>query len=349
MPLRLALVGDHVCQWLSYEDEPLGADLIRFKTEYASGKYGTTAAMLDSGTFGDQVLDKQLRIFIPNPNAKPQTISAENPEGFGTAATGVITEVGANVKGFKPGDRVTAIKSDIRQTNTVRPEHVRLLGDLDPLLAVCVEPASISFHCIRESNVRYGDTVAVVGLGALGLIAVKMAQQSGAEKIFAIDPLPGRRELAMRLGATHALDAKQGDVARTLHEILGGPGVDVAIELTGNYAGLNTALRCARLCGTVCAAGFYRGEANKLFLGREMHHNRLTIVIPHGCGGGHPPRDFPRWDDNRAIDAIYSQMRNGRLEIKEIVNLVVDQKEAVDVFRRMRDEADKFAKFAVKF
>jgi hypothetical protein len=48
-----------------------------------------------------------------------------------------------------------------------------------------------------------------------------------------------------------------------------------------------------------------------LWLGREWHHNRLNIVVPHGCGWGHPPRDYPGWDSRRAQDVLVDMMRRG--------------------------------------
>ena len=65
MPKRLALVGDHVCDWLDYDERPLAAEQVRVRTEYASGKYGTWAALMDPGTFGGQVLDPRTRTFVP--------------------------------------------------------------------------------------------------------------------------------------------------------------------------------------------------------------------------------------------------------------------------------------------
>jgi threonine dehydrogenase-like Zn-dependent dehydrogenase len=73
----------------------------------------------------------------------------------------------------------------------------------------------------------------------------------------------------------------------------------VVIESAGAYSALQTALRCARVDGTVCSVGFYQGEANNLWLGREWHHNRLTMIVSHGCGWGHLPRDYLRRDQKR--------------------------------------------------
>jgi threonine dehydrogenase-like Zn-dependent dehydrogenase len=349
MAKRLALVGDHVCEWLDCEDRAPAAGQVRIDTQYASGKYGTWATLLDPSAFGGQKLDSAMRIFRPADEGPPPPVSRERTLSFGTAATGIVRDVGPGVTRFKPGDRVAAVNVDIRDSNTTGEGNVRPLGDLDPLLALSAEPAYVAFHCVRESNVRFGETVCIVGLGALGLIAVKMARVGGAEKVIAVDMSPGRRALAKKLGADVTLDPRAGDVALAVHEATGGAGVDVAIELSGNPAGLATAIRCARVAGTVCAAGFYRTDAAGIWLGREFHHNRLTMIVPHGCGFGHPPRDFPRWNEMRAYDAIFAMMRSGRLDLPGLIDPVVGRDQALDMFRRSRDEPDKIVKFAVKF
>jgi len=349
MPQRLAMVGDHICRWISYEDAPLGADQVRFRTTCASGKYGTWAAVAEGSTFAGRSFDQGMRLFVEGDKPLAAPPSESNPIAFGTTAIGMVTETGKDVKSVKVGDRILGIKADIRETNTVPQSLAFPLDGINPLYALCAEPAYVAFHAVRESNVRFGETVAVVGLGALGLIAVRMARESGAERIFAVDLSAGRRKLALQYGADAALDPREGDIALAVHKATGGAGVDIAIEISGSCAGLETAIRCTRMTGTVCAAGFYRGDARGLWLGREFHHNRLTMVVPHGCGWGHPARDFPRWEIRRTYEALLSQMRRGRLELPGLINPVAKPAEATDLFRLCRDEPDKVIKFAVDF
>ena len=86
-----------------------------------------------------------------------------------------------------------------------------------------------------------------------------------------------------------------------------------------------------------------------MWLGREWHHNRLTLVIPHGCGWGHPPRDYPRWDGKRAYNCIVSMMRKGRLTAPGLIFPVVPLEEGPEVFRLIEHEPDKVIKFAIRF
>ena len=114
------------------------------------------------------------------------------------------------------------------------------LGDLDPLVALCFEPAYVAIHCVRESNIRFEETVAIVGLGAIGLLAVHIAALSGSEQNFAVDPIPKRRQFASDFGAHHVLDPKAVDAALEIHKMTGGAKVDANIEISGKYAALAT-------------------------------------------------------------------------------------------------------------
>lgn len=347
MPRRLAITGPHKVEVLEYEDPPLKADQVLIKTEIASGKHGTTVAGFEGLNFRGQNFDQEMRLFV-EAEAKPSQPGAFRPHNTGTTGVGMVTDIGSEVTRWKVGDRVLGLM-DIRETNIRGENDLWELGDIDPKMALCIEPAYVAFHSIRESQVRFGDRVAVIGLGALGLLAMRMAVQGGAETVFAVDPLPRRREWAKQNGADHVINPAEVDAALEIHRLIGGPGVDVAIELSGVYPGLQTAIRCARVGGTVCSAGFYQGADGGMWLGREWHHNRLTIVIPHGCGWGHPPRDYPGWDANRAYDCIVSMLRKGKLTAPGLIYPVVQIEEGPEVFRLIENEPDQVIKYAVKF
>lgn len=349
MPRRLAATGVDQVSILSYEDAPLAADEVLVRTELAAGKHGTIAAALDHGALRGQRFDPDLRLFVDDPVAAEAGLpTPAAPMALGTTGVGVVTQVGEAATGFQPGDRVFG-RMDLRETNVCKPDRLWLLGAADPLDALCVEPAFVVFHCLRESHVRYGDAVAVVGLGALGLLAVRMAVAAGAALVVAIDPLPLRRQLAQSYGADLVLDPTVGDVALEVHRATGGAGVDVAIELSGAYPALQTAVRCVRVGGTVCAAGFYQGEANKLWLGREFHHNRVTLIVPHGCGWGHPPRDYPLWDDQRAYDTLAHLIQQRRLTAPDLINHTIPFEQGTQILELIRSRASEVIKYAVRF
>ncbi len=347
MPRRLAVTGPYEASVLEYEDRVLDENEVLVRTEIASAKHGTTFAMLDGRSFAGKRFDLERHIFLDAEKREAvHSPSTETPWNTGTSGIGVVEAIGAGVTRFSSGDRVVGVM-DIRETNIVREEWIFPLGDLDPLIALCMEPAYVSIHCIRESNLRFGDRVAVIGLGALGLLAVSIARAAGADKIIAVDLLPKRRALAAEYGAEATLDPRDGDVGLKIRELTNDMGVDITIELTGNYIGLNTAIISTRVGGLICSAGFYQGEAQGLFLGREWHHNRLTMIVPHGCGGGHESRDYPYWDQQRAFETILAMMRRGQLNASGLINKVYSLEEATRAFQHIREQPDDIIKFAV--
>ncbi len=350
MPKRLAIVGPYQVMILDYEQQPPAPDEVLVRTEIASGKHGTTTGMFDGAAWQGHTFSPEIGYFqqtdTPNQTTKP--IDKAHPMNSGTSGVGVVEVVGSAVTRWQIGDRVFG-SMDIRETNLCHEDRLYPLGGIAPETALCIEPAYVAFHCIRESNVRYGDTVAIVGLGAIGLLAVEMARAAGAAQIFAIDPLPRRRALALRYGADEAYDPTVDNVAQAIHARNQGDGVDIVMEISGSYRALDTALKVVRMCGTVCAAGFYKGDAQGLFLGRDLHHKRLDVIVPHGCGWGHQPRDYPNWTTARANETLVTMMRKGLLQARGLIAPVVTMAEGEQVFDWLKDDPARLIKYAVKF
>ncbi len=348
MPRRLAITGLNEASVLEYEDGALGDHDVLVRTEIASGKHGTTFAMFDGRTFAGMHYDSERAIFIDADEATERhPPSQDNPWGSGTSGYGLVEAVGAKVTRFSIGDRAVGIM-DIRETNVRHEDQLWDPGDLDPLVALCLEPAYVSIHCVRDSNIRYGDRVAVIGLGALGLLAVSIAKAAGAETVIACDFFPKRRALAEEFGADHTLDPHGDKVGLAVRGLTDNMGVDVCIELTGTYSGLNTAIACTRVNGVICSAGFYQGEAKDLFLGREWHHNLLKMIVPNGCGGWHETRDYPHWNNRRVVETILSMMRQDRLKAQGVINRVYEGlADATQVFQHIQEAPDDLIKFAV--
>jgi 2-desacetyl-2-hydroxyethyl bacteriochlorophyllide A dehydrogenase len=112
------------------------------------------------------------------------------------------------------------------------------------------------YHAVQQSGVRPGDSVAVLGLGPVGLCAVQVAIAAGAAPVIAIDGVPARLNVAQSFGAIPVHLTEQGprDVVKRETE---GRGVDVAIDAVGHPDALELAIRLTRKAGTVNAIGVY--------------------------------------------------------------------------------------------
>ena len=350
MPKRLAITGPRKAEVIEYQETAPKPQWVRVRTEIASGKHGTIMAPYRRTGPTHTYFDEEMRIFLPCDDERSWGWGPKEGEPMwtGTSGVGIVEEVGPEVTRFKVGDRVFGFM-DIKETNHCYEPDCFLVGDIPVEDALCIEPSYVSFHCIREGGVRIGDDVAVVGLGALGMIAVKMAILAGAARVFAIDPIAKRRDWCLANGATAAFDPKAVDAGLEVHKMTDGKGVDVAIEVSGSYHALQTAIRCARMCGTVVSAGFYQDEGKGLMLGQEWHHNRLSMIVPHGCGGGHVPRDYPVWDFRRTNEAIVAMMRSGRLTLPGLINPIVTLDEGPATLEQIDRDPQNFIKFAVRF
>lgn len=106
----------------------------------------------------------------------------------------------------------------------------------------------------RDSKVTPGETVAVIGCGGIGLAAINAAKIAGAGKIVAIDPVPEKRALARKMGATHDFDAMADDLVKQVLTLTDG-GVDYAIEAVGRPSTAEMAWHVLRRGGTATILG----------------------------------------------------------------------------------------------
>lgn len=116
------------------------------------------------------------------------------------------------------------------------------------------------YHAIAHAGTRAGDTVAVLGLGPVGLCAVQAARASGATRVFAIDTVAQRLALAEEFGATpvHLLEEEPKRVVRAATD---GAGVDVVVDAVGDPGPLELAVSLVRGAGTISGIGAYAGRA----------------------------------------------------------------------------------------
>ena len=128
------------------------------------------------------------------------------------------------------------------------------------------------YHAVVAAAIQPGDTVAVVGLGPVGLCAVMAAQVSGAAHVVAIDPVAERGAIAEQLGATYAPD----DPRSAVGDVTAGRGVDIAVDAVGHPDALDMAIRLTRKGGTVSVIGVY-AERQQVHMGLVWIKN-ITLV-----------------------------------------------------------------------
>ncbi len=212
------------------------------------------------------------------------------PMVLGHEPAGVVVRVGAGVTGWNAGDRAAFepalycyhceycragrhnVCANIRFLSTPgNPGFFREFVNLPPsnLLAVppelsmelasLVEPLAVALHSLKLCDPRAGETVAVWGAGAIGLLTIASLKVAGVGRIWAVDPLAHRRELARSLGADAAIDPSAVDVVKQIDADTGGRGVDCAIDCAAAEDTVNQAIRAVRNGGRVVLTGIHSG------------------------------------------------------------------------------------------
>ncbi len=139
--------------------------------------------------------------------------------------------------------------------------------------------------------IAYGDTVMVIGCGAVGLAAVQGARLAGAGAIIAVDLNPDKLTLAASMGATHMIDASKDDPVAVAKAATGGRGADVVLEAAGSPAAFRLTAEAVRPGGHIIWLGKVDVQQDVAFRwGSLMQEKRIRRV---SYGNARPHRDFP--------------------------------------------------------
>jgi threonine dehydrogenase-like Zn-dependent dehydrogenase len=253
---------------------------------------------------------------------------------LGHEAVGEVVEVGSEVKDFKPGDRVVvpAITPDWRTSEVQRGYHQHSGGmlagwkfsnikdgvfgeffhvnDADmnlahlpkeiPLEAAVMIPDMMTtgFHGAELAEIELGATVAVLGIGPVGLMAVAGAKLRGAGRIIVVGSRPVCVDAAKYYGATDIVNYKNGPIDSQIMDLTEGKGVDAAIIAGGNADIMATAVKIVKPGGTIANVNYF-GEGDVLPVPR----------LEWGCGMAH-----------KTIKG--GLCPGGRLRMERLINLV---------------------------
>lgn len=125
--------------------------------------------------------------------------------------------------------------------------------------AMC-EPASVALHALRRGKVKMMDTIAIWGIGPIGLLLAKWAVAIGVKDVILVARNNIKKDAAERLGFIHSINSSVTDPINYIYNITGGHGADVCVEGTGNSEAMAYCLRVCRKMGTVICMGNPNGD-----------------------------------------------------------------------------------------
>ena len=282
---------------------------------------------------------------------------------MGHEIAGEVAEVGSEVRGFAAGDRVLVnfyvtcgccafcrvgrdtLCAGVKQHGFIMDggfaEYVRT-----PAVNLCRVPAHVpldhacilgdavatSYHAVtKRAQIRPGTTVALIGVGGVGLHALQMAKLAGG-RVIAVDVNDARLELAAKLGADATVDARRGPFHEAVRKLTDGQGVDVAMEFVANKDTLPSTYRSLRRAGRLVFVG-YTPEQPMSIMPHELVRNEFEIVgsrantkqeledtmdlVARGCITPMVDEVLPIEEIERAFDAL----REGRPVGRNVVEV----------------------------
>lgn len=247
----------------------------------------------------------------------PWYIRKKAPLVFGHEPAGEIVEVGAEVRGLRPGQRVFVhhhapclrcracargefVQCPVWKQTNIRPGGMaeyfvvpRTNAENDTLVlpdsvsfedAALVEPVACVVKSLRRAGSLRGARVLVIGLGVMGQLHVLLARHAGAERVLAADLIEARCAHARALGADLVVHAAEVDLFEAVSAATGGEGVEVVIAGPATVQALELGLRCAARGGTVVQfMGTQPGERLQLDT-FDYYFRELRLVPSYSCG-----------------------------------------------------------------
>jgi threonine dehydrogenase-like Zn-dependent dehydrogenase len=277
----------------------------------------------------------------------------KQPAPFGHEYAGIVEEVGDDVKNIKPGqfvvgsffasDNTCANCRNGYQTSCLHRESVGAGGcqaeriripladgtlvatsqqpaeEHIPSLLACSDVMGTGWYAAVAAQVRPGDTVAVVGDGAVGLCAVIAARELGAQRIIAMSRHESRQKLAREFGATDIV-AERGEqgVAR-IKEMTGGIGADRVLECVGNEQSMQQALHSTRPGGNVGFVGVPHGVQID---GTQLFYSHVGVR-----GGPAPVREF--------LPDLIDRVLSGRINPGKVFDLQLPLSQVAEGYQAM--------------
>jgi L-iditol 2-dehydrogenase len=282
---------------------------------------------------------------------------------MGHEAAGEIVQVGAGVHGWAVGDRATFDSTvycgrcapcraghinlcDNRRVLGVSceeyrrhgafadfvavPQHIlyRLSDNLSFQRAAMVEALSIAVHAVARTRVRLDDTALVVGAGMIGLLVLQTLRAAGCGRIFVADLVPGRLDLARKLGADDVLQSDALDVPQEVLRQTGGRGVDVAVEAVGLTPTVQTAVASLRKGGQLTLVGNFAPKVElplQAVVTRELTLNGSCA----SCG------EYP---------ACLNMLAKGTIDVDSLTSAVAPLEEGPSWFKRLYEGKEPLMK-----
>lgn len=269
------------------------------------------------------------------------------PVRIGHEWSGIVEEVGSEVKGLKPGDRVISDNwvscgecEECRSGHYSKCKHIRALGtckawdgayaeyvcmpfwhyhilpDNVPLeVAAVIEPATIANHALIRGNMTQDTTVMIIGNGPIGITGAGIAKCKGAKKVILAGRRDSKLEIAKILGADVVINMVKDDFYQRVMAETDGKGADLIIEASGAIDCVRKAMDVVALWGRIALVGFYGSDFSGVDADKLVN-NCISMI---GVGG------------QAGLDEVLDLVNSGKLNLGSLITHRFPFDKAADV------------------
>lgn len=269
----------------------------------------------------------------------------DQPLALGYCNAGVVVEVGAGVEEFRVGDRVVSNGKHAEMVAVTKNLCAHIPDNVSDEAASFTVIGAIALQGIRLVAPTLGETVAVVGLGLIGLMTVQLLRAHGC-RVVGFDFERDKVDLAIRFGA-EAYDLSSGiDLVSTAVGMSRGRGVD-AVIITASTKSSDPVHQAAQMCrkrGRIVLVGVVGLELSRAdFYEKELSFQVSCSYGPgrydpsYEEGGNDYPIGFVRWTEQRNFEAVLDMMADGRLDVAPLITHRFPFERATEAYQLISD------------
>lgn len=245
--------------------------------------------------------------FIIPSRPHPLTNRQGGPVILGHEFSGEVEEVGKGVTRFSPGDRV--VVNPLLYCGEChyckRGQHImctrlgtvgfaadgafaeygvfqeysllRLPDSVTDEMGAFVEPLAVAVHAVKRSRMEIGASTAIIGAGPIGLLVMQACLAAGASRVFVVEPMKARREMALETGAASVIDPTETDPGKEIGRLTEGLRADLAFDCVGNQSSFDTAVKVSGRRAVICVVGLALKPIQVPFIRLWGHEKEITF------------------------------------------------------------------------
>jgi L-iditol 2-dehydrogenase len=259
------------------------------------------------------------------------TIPVSYPLVLGHEIAGEVVEIGRNVTKVRKGEKVVIKPGGIigRTRNggfaeyVVVPESLlfKLPENLSYEEGALVELLWTVYHGHKRAGIGVGDSVAILGLGAAGILHLMLAKMAGASPLIGVDIVEDKLKLGKVLGADYVINSKEEDPKGSIMKITNNKGVDVVIEAAGVPQTVKLSLDIARYGGRILLFGIITDPIRE-FNAYPIYEKELTLI------------------GSRAMleseyEPLYTMLSRSKLDLKPLISAKIPLEKLPETFEQL--------------